>query len=132
MSRIVLDTSAYSHFKRGDAKVVDIIDSADWVGIPAVVLGELLAGFKMGQRVRENERELQEFLAHPAVEELSVDRHVAAVYAEIVIALRRAGTPLPVNAIWIAASAAAAGASVLTYDAHFEKISRVGSIVVRR
>ena len=52
------------------------------------------------------------------------------VYAEIVVALREAGTPLPVNDIWIAACAAAAGASVLTYDAHFRSIRRIGSIIL--
>lgn len=130
MSRLVLDTSAYSHFKRGDPEVVELIDQADWIGVPVVVLGELWAGFRLGRRARENERELREFLAHPIVEQLDIDGRVADVYAEIVVALRTAGSPLPINDIWIAATAAAAGASVLTYDTHFKKIQRVGSIIL--
>ena len=40
MSRFCLDTSAYSHFKRGDERVVEIIDGAEWIGMPAIVLGD--------------------------------------------------------------------------------------------
>lgn len=130
MSRYVLDTSAYSHFKRGDPQIVDLIDQAEWIGVPSVVLGELWAGFLSGRRARENESELREFLANPAVEEVSIDARVARVYAEIVVSLRESGTPLPTNDIWIAACAAAVGTGVLTYDDHFRRIRRVGSIVL--
>ena len=87
-------------------------------------------GFLLGRRARENESELREFLANPAVEEVGVDARVARLYAEIVVALREIGTPLPINDIWIAACAAATGASVLTCDDHFRHIRRIGSIVL--
>lgn len=132
MSRWCLDTSAYSHFRRGDAEVVELLDSAEWVGVPAIVLGELRAGFLLGARARRNETELQEFLENPAVEILPVDGEVGRHYAEIVVELRRAGTPLPTNDIWIAASAARAGAVVLTYDEHFRRIGRAGAVVLRQ
>ena len=128
--RCCLDTSAYSQFKRGDTQIVDLIDRADWVGLPAVVLGELWLGFLLGNRLRQNQTELAAFVAHPAVETLAVDEEVARMYAEIVVDLRQAGTPLPTNDIWVAATAARAGATVLTYDAHFTAIKRVGSLVL--
>ncbi len=131
MSRFCLDTSAYSHFKRGDAKVVDLIDSAEWLGMPSVVLGELRTGFLLGNRLEQNERELREFLANPVVEQLVVDHDVARIYAELVVDLRKAGTPLPTNDIWIAAIAAQAGATMLTYDAHFGAIDRVGLLLLK-
>jgi len=130
LTRYILDTSAYSHFKRGDPEVVEILDTAEWIGVPSIVLGELWTGFLIGRRPRENERELREFLANPVVEELSVDTPVARIYAEIVVSLREIGMPLPVNDIWIAASAAAAGASVLSYDDHFRHIRRIGTILL--
>ena len=130
LSRFVLDTSAYSHFKRGESVVVELIDAAEWIGVPSIVLGELWTGFLLGRRARENERELSEFLANPAVEEVTIDAHVARVYAEIVVSLRQIGTLLPINDIWIAACAANSGASVLTYDDHFRHIQRIGSIVL--
>ena len=128
--RCCLDTSAYSQFKRGDGQVVELIDRADWVGLPTVVMGELWLGFLPGNRFRQNETELAAFVANPSVETLAVDEEVARIYAEIIVDLRKAGTPLPTNDIWVAATAARAGATVLTYDAHFTAIKRVGSLVL--
>ena len=110
--------------------MVDLIDRAEWLGIPSVVLGELWVGFLLGSRRERNERELEEFLAHPIVEELDVNHEIGRIYAEIVVSLRRPGRPVPSNDIWIAATAAYSGATVLTYDPHFELIQRVGSIVL--
>jgi len=132
MSRYCLDTSAYSHFKRGAEGVVEILDRAEWVGVPTVVLGELRTGFLLGRRRGRNEADLKDFLANPVVESLVVDEEVSRHYAEIVCDLRRSGSPVPTNDIWIAATAARVGALVLTYDSHFEKISRVGSLVLHR
>ncbi len=128
--RLCLDTSAYSHFKRGDEAVVELLDSAAWLGVPAIVLGELRVGFALGSRARDNERELVTFLHNPVVEVLEVDDATSRIYAEIVVALRQAGTPLPTNDIWIAALAARSGATVVTYDAHFEAIGRVGAAIL--
>jgi tRNA(fMet)-specific endonuclease VapC len=130
VSRFCLDTSAYSQFMRGEPTVAGLLDAADWIGVPAIVIGELLAGFSRGRQAARNERELEEFLANPVVETLPVDRDVARFYAEIFSSLKSAGTPLPVNDIWVAATAARAGASVLTFDAHFSKVKRVGSLVL--
>lgn len=55
-----------------------------------------------------------------------------SAYADIVLNLQKAGRPLPTNDIWIAAVAVRWGAPVLTYDAHFREISRVGATVLTR
>jgi tRNA(fMet)-specific endonuclease VapC len=125
MMSLCLDTSAYSHFKRGDESAVEAITTASRIGVPVVVLGELRAGFAAGSRPDSNERELRSFLAHPAVDVLEVDEATSVIYAEIVHQLRRAGNPMPANDIWIAAIAAREALPVLTYDAHFQNITRV-------
>jgi tRNA(fMet)-specific endonuclease VapC len=130
MSRYCLDTSAYSHFKRGDSRIVELIDRAEWIGMSTIVLGELRVGFLLGGRLTVNEGELRELLASPVVEIVGVDQEVARHYAEIVVDLRRAGRPIPTNDIWIAAIAAREGALVLSYDDHFKAVSRVGSIIL--
>ena len=130
MSRYCLDTSAYSHFQRGDARVTELIDRAEWIGMPAIALGELRVGFRLGERRDDNEDLLREFLSNPVVEELSVDAEVSRHYADIVTDLRRSGTPIPTNDVWIAATAARSGAIVLSYDDHFDCIARVGSLVL--
>jgi len=128
--RYCLDTSAYSHFKRGDPQVVDLIDRADWIGIPVIVLGELAVGFKLGRRREPNQLELDRFVANPVVEVLPVNDDAVPLYADIVLDLRKAGTPLPANDIWIAAVAACHGVTILTYDDHFRAIARVGATIL--
>jgi tRNA(fMet)-specific endonuclease VapC len=126
-----LDTSAYSHFKRGHVEIAALIDAADWVGLSSIVLGELRTGFGLGKRAEANESQLAAFVANPVVHVLDIDDEASRIYADIVIALRTAGTPLPTNDIWIAAVSAREGATVLTCDEHFRSISRVGSQIVK-
>ena len=128
--RLCLDTSAYSHFKRGDVQVVELIDRTDWLGVPVIVLGELAVGFRQGTRLDEYQAELNEFMANPAIQVLSVDEDMVGIYADIVLDLKKAGTPLPANDIWIAAIAVRHGATVLTYDRHFRSIARVAATVL--
>jgi len=130
MSRYCLDTSAYSQLMRGHEAASGLLDRAEWVGMPAITLGELRTGFLLGARRLENEQELLDFLSHPVVELVPVDAEVSRHFSEIVVDLRRAGTPVPTNDLWIAACSARAGALVLTFDRHFESIARVGSVVL--
>jgi predicted nucleic acid-binding protein len=131
VSRVCLDTSAYSHFKRGDKAAVEALTRATWIGVPVVVLGELRTGFLLGAHPDRNEAELARFLANPVVEVLEVDDEAARIYAEIVVAQRRVGKPVPTTDLWIAALAARVGAPVLTYDGDFAVIARVSARVLQ-
>ena len=130
MNRLCLDTSAYSHFKRGEPSVVELVSSASQVFLPVIVLGELRTGFRLGRRRLQNEKELRQFLLHEAVRLIEVDDDVASLYADIVLELRKAGTPVPTNDVWIAACAARQAATVLTFDGHFRRIQRVGARIL--
>jgi tRNA(fMet)-specific endonuclease VapC len=130
MSRYCLDTVTYSHLKRGESRTTDILDRAEWIGVPVIVIGELCAGFAKGSRLQRNLKELDEFLTLPVVETLPVDRQIAEIFGEIVEDLRRRGRPIPVNDIWIAATCARAGATLLTWDAHFQEIPRIGTMLL--
>ena len=131
MIRYCLDTSAYSQFKRGHADAVAHIDSAAWIGVPVVVLGELWLGFGLGDRSRRNARELATFLEHPVVETLGVDAETARIFGRLGGALRRRGTPIPTNDIWIAALAAQHKVPVLTYDSHFRGVTDIASVILK-
>ena len=130
MSRICLDTSAYSHFRRGDDPVVEIVTTAREVCVPVIVLGELRAGFRAGSRHLDNAKALRQFLANPVVRVIDVDDEIASLYSDVVAELRRAGTPLPGNDLWIAATAIREGAPIVTYDGHFRLVPRVGARIL--
>jgi predicted nucleic acid-binding protein len=125
MSRLLLDTSAYSALKRKYPTIVELIESADSLYLNPIVLAELKAGFLLGDRQEKNERELREFLQSSRVTLLPIDNETAERWAIITAFLRKAGTPIASNDIWIAASAMQHGLPILTSDADFQKIPQV-------
>lgn len=125
MSRLLVDTSAYSAWVRGHAALRAPVQRASALFLSVVTLGELRAGFRSGSRAVENEERLERFLASPRVEVLDVDADTSVPYAAIVAELRRRGTPVPANDIWIAASACQHGLRVLTLDRDFTRIPQV-------
>lgn len=128
--RLVLDTSAYSHFRAGHPKVLDLVAAAEIVLLSTIVIGELEAGFVLGRRERENRTLLAEFLSEPFVSILPVTPSVARHYGRFFVDLRRAGTPIPINDIWIAATTVDCGGHVLTFDEHFDKLPSVDRTVL--
>ena len=128
--RVSLDTSAYSALDRGHAGVMDILERADEIVISLVAIAELLAGFGGGQRAHHNRSELQRFMALPGVAAGIPDLTTAERYAEIALHLRRQGTAIPINDIWIAAHAMQHGLQVVTLDHHFTKVPQVSSLLL--
>ena len=122
-SRILIDTSAYAYFRRGQSDMVDMLTAADTVFLSAVTLGELEAGFVLGSRPDENRSALRDFLAEPFVAVVPVVEAVAKRYGNLFAGLRRAGTPVPTNDIWIASCALHVGAQLITFDSDFDRFS---------
>ena len=123
MTRILIDTNIYSHAMKGDDDVVSVLRQASQIGISAISIGELLSGFKGGKRQKENQSELKEFLDAPRVRLYGVDEDTAEFYAEILDQLRKAGTPIPTNDIWIGAVALQHGLRLFSKDMHFKRIA---------
>jgi len=122
MKTVALDTNAYSGFKRGLAEVVDQLAKAERILMPVPVLAELRIGFRGGSKEARNLDELEQFLSSPRVEICSLTEQTAILYAEIFGTLQRKGTPIPLNDVWIAASAMEQGAILLSADTHFTRI----------
>lgn len=108
-----------------------MVAAAESVLVPSIVVGELEAAFELGSRTAENRVALADFLAEPFVATLDVTRGVARRYGEAFVRLRRAGTPIPVNDIWIAATTLDCGGSLLTFDADFDRVEGLPRIVLR-
>lgn len=125
MTKILLDTNAYTRFLAGEEMIIDEIATADVIFFSVVVLGELSAGFKLGSKEKENRKNLETFLGKVAVEVVNVSQETAEIYGQIYTTLKKAGTPIPTNDIWIAAQAIEAGAKLISFDTHFSKIPAV-------
>ena len=121
--RILLDTDAYSAFKRGHEDVQRLIRNSREIVFSVVVLGELLFGFRLGTREDRNRAELQTFLDSPYVRMVPVSPVTADQFARVAGSLRKLGTPIPTNDMWIAAHALETGAELVSFDAHFDVVA---------
>lgn len=129
--RVMLDTTAYSHLRRAQSRVLDAVAQAEVVFLSATVLGELEAGFRVGSRYLDNRRALEDFLEEPYVQVVDVTRDVARRYGEVFAGLRAAGTPVPINDVWIAAAALSQDAHLITFDEDFERIKGLPHLLFR-
>jgi tRNA(fMet)-specific endonuclease VapC len=121
--KILLDTNAYVGFKRNVVEMVNFIVSAESIVFSPIVLGELMFGFRNGTRFKENMEDLNSFLDHEVVELVQIGKITSDRYSRIAEQLKRQGTPIPTNDIWIAAQTIEHGAELISSDKHFEKIS---------
>jgi tRNA(fMet)-specific endonuclease VapC len=122
---ILLDTSAYSAFKRGHERIERTVQEAEEIYLASIAIGELLSGFRGGSRERQNRDGLKQFLSSPRVRLLAVDEDAAERYGVIQHDLRVAGTPIPTNDIWISAVAMRDGLVVVTTDPHYAKVPHI-------
>jgi tRNA(fMet)-specific endonuclease VapC len=123
--RVAVDTNRLTDLLRGDVRLAERLGTCDEVWIPLIVLGEIKAGFHGGTQRHRNEALLQRFLAKATVSVLLPGRETAEHYARIFVQLKRAGTPVPDNDLWIAALALEHDLTLITRDRHFERIAQL-------
>jgi tRNA(fMet)-specific endonuclease VapC len=122
---IAIDTNRYVDFARGLADAVGRLRTAERILMPLIVLGELRAGFLAGARGTENEASLARFLNSPRVDVLLADEDTTHHYARLFHQLRRQGTPIPTNDIWIAALVVQHQLYLFARDAHFDHLPQI-------
>jgi tRNA(fMet)-specific endonuclease VapC len=127
--KILLDTSAYVGFKRNVEEVVEIIVSAESILFSPIVLGELMFGFRNGNRFKKNMDDINNFLQHEVVDIIQIGKITSDRYSRIASHLKSQGTPIPSNDIWIAAQAMEHGVELITSDRHFENIASLAHTV---
>ena len=120
--KLCLDTNIYSAFKNGNQEIRNILENADEVLIPVTVLGELYSGFQIGRLTEKNLTELDEFLSKPGVSIIELSKEIAFRYGFITKELRKHGSLIPTNDIWIAAATMDTGSILLSCDKHFKRV----------
>ena len=123
--KVLLDSNAYSLLMRGHGEVADLVRRAEEVLFSAVVVGELMYGFRRGTQFERNAAELRSFLDSPYSAFVQVGPVTADRYSRIATALRAKGSPIPTNDVWIAAHAMETGADLVSADSHFEHVDGI-------
>jgi tRNA(fMet)-specific endonuclease VapC len=123
--RVALDTNRLTDLFQGDAALAELLETAEEVWIPLIVLGEIKAGFYGGTQESSNGALLQKFLAERTVDVLIPDRGTAEYYARLFVQLKRSGTPIPDADLWIAALSLEHDLTLITRDRHFLKIPQL-------
>lgn len=115
--RLAVDTNAVIAYREGISEIYTLIDEADVIILPVTVLGELLYGALNSAKTEKNEQIIQKFAAYSLV--MQVDEAVAVRYAKVRNSLKKKGTPIPENDIWIAAACLELEVPLLSRDGHF-------------
>jgi len=123
--RVALDTNRLVDLFQSDAGLARWLGTCEEVWIPLVVLAEIKAGFYGGIQSGANERLLQDLLAMETVQILLPGRETAEHYARLFVQLKRAGTPIPDNDLWIGALALEHDLLLITRDRHFARIPQL-------
>ncbi len=123
--RVALDTNRYVDLCRGSAETVTLLEEAEAILLPFVVVGELRAGFAHGRRQAENERILRGFLLKDGVRVLFADDQTTHHYAAVFRHLRKQGTPIPTNDMWLAALVLQHNLALHARDKHFDHLPQL-------
>ena len=118
--KLAIDTNAAIAYREGIRDVCVLIERADTIFLPVVVLGELFYGAANSARPQENEQAVRKFLAQALL--VVIDEVIAFRYAVVRSELRKAGRPLPENDLWVAATCLELNIPLISRDTHFDCI----------
>ena len=123
--RILIDSNRFIDFCAGDPAVVDTFERAVLLVVPFIVLAEIRVGAQLIKRGDSQLRVLAELLQQPGVRVVHSTDTTAHHYAVLYARLKKAGTPIPTNDLWIAALAVEHSLALYTRVAHFDLIPSI-------
>jgi tRNA(fMet)-specific endonuclease VapC len=117
---MILDTNGLSALAEGELRLEPILRKATQIAVPVIILGEYRYGIQQSRERQRYEHWLVEYLSKFRV--LNVDEQTTTSYAAVRGELKRAGTPIPSNDVWIAALCRQHSLPVLSRDRHFDLV----------
>ncbi len=120
---MILDTNGLSALAEGESGLEPLLRRASQVAIPVIVLGEYRYGISQSRNRIHYEQWLAEYL--PSFRILDVDERTTISYSAVRRELKKAGTPIPSNDVWIAALCRQHSLPLLSRDRHFDAVSRI-------
>jgi tRNA(fMet)-specific endonuclease VapC len=123
--KVAIDRQAYVDLCRGVVDTVRLLEAAETVVVPGVVLAELRAAFALGPNPADGEGTLRRFLLKDGVRVLHADDQTTHHYASLFRQVHKQGTPMPVNDLWVAAIALQHNLVLHSRDRHFDYLPQI-------
>jgi len=123
---MILDTNALSGWWNKDPAIAEILESARQICVPVPALAEFRFGVWQSAKRKSMESWMQRALSSTRI--LGIDDITTFHYADLRLALKANGTPIPMNDLWIAAIASQHGLPIVSRDAHFDLVKSVKRI----
>jgi tRNA(fMet)-specific endonuclease VapC len=120
---VILDTNGLSGVADGDEGLEPLLRKAAEIAVPAIVLGEYRYGISHSRNRQYYEQWLTEHLATFRI--LDVNEETTIPYSAVRTELKKAGTPIPSNDIWIAALCRQHSLPLVSRDRHFDLVSGI-------
>lgn len=118
---MILDTNAISALAKKDEALLQCLEEAEQLATTLITIGE----FAFGVRQSNRRSDLEEWLRNGLLARAEIffpDLSTAEHYADIRSELRRNGTPIPTNDIWISALVRQHAMPLLSLDQHFDRV----------
>lgn len=123
---MILDTNGLSALAEGEPALESILRKAAQVAIPVIVLGEYRYGISHSRYRKQYEQWLGQFLSTFRI--LDVDERTTVSYSSVRTELKKAGTPIPSNDVWIAALCRQHSLPVVSRDRHFDFVTGIARL----
>jgi predicted nucleic acid-binding protein len=129
MNRVVLDTNVVRGLFKGQRKIVSTLDNFDEIILPFAVVAELYSGYKVGDRYEKNKKIIDKFVNDNSVLVVFPDSKTLEIYSDFYLYLRKQGTPIPINDIWIAAITYQMSEKLYTLDKDFDNLPQIMKLI---
>ena len=123
---MIVDTNGLSAWWLNEPSFIRHIEYADRLCVPVPALAEFRFGILKSRFRGRMTTWLEDALTTTTI--LVADETTTRHYAEIRLQLTTAGTPIPMNDLWIAAIARQHKLPVLSRDTHFDQVSGLARI----
>lgn len=123
---MILDTNGLSAIAEGEPALESILRKATQVAVPVIVLGEYRYGIAQSRYRKHYEQWLGEFLQ--TIRILNVDERTTVAYSTVRSELKKAGSPIPSNDVWIAALCRQHSQPLLSRDRHFDAVTGIARL----
>jgi predicted nucleic acid-binding protein len=128
IERALADTSVF--IARETGRPIDIAALPERLAVSVITIGELRAGVLVASDAVIRDRRLDTLTAALSLEPIPIDVEVASAWARLRLALRDAGSRMPLNDSWIAATAMALDVPIVTQDEDFPTLAGLDVINV--